>query len=156
MNFTHQAHQEMVFALLDHQVDFLLIGGYAVIFHGYIRTTGDMDIWIRPSNENKNRLLEVFEKMQFDKESISSLNRLDFSEVVVFHIGMEPERIDFLSKVQGLDFEAAYSQKETLRLEQYEVPFLRLDDLIVSKLIANRLKDQADVEYLQKIAKRKR
>jgi len=154
MNFTHQAHQEMVFALLDHQVDFLLIGGYAVIFHGYVRTTGDMDIWVRPTNENKKRLLDVLAKMDFDAESILMLDRLDFTEVVVFHIGMEPERIDFLSKVQGLDFESAFAQKVTLRIDNYEIPFLRLDDLIVSKLFANRLKDQADVENLKKIANR--
>ncbi len=154
MNFTHQAHQEMVFALLDHQVDFLLIGGYAVIFHGYVRTTGDMDIWIRPTNENKKKLLGVLAKMDFDAESIVMLDRLDFTEVVVFHIGMEPERIDFLSKVQGLDFESAFAQKVTLRIDNYEIPFLRLDDLIVSKLFANRLKDQADVENLKKIANR--
>jgi len=154
MNFTHQAHQEMVFALLDHQVDFLLIGGYAVIFHGYVRTTGDMDIWVRPTNENKKRLLDVLAKMDFNAESILTLDRLDFTEVVVFHIGMEPERIDFLSKVQGLDFESAFDQKVTLRIDNYEIPFLRLDDLIVSKLFANRLKDQADVENLKKIANR--
>jgi predicted nucleotidyltransferase len=154
MNFTHQAHQEMVFALLDHQVDFLLIGGYAVIFHGYVRTTGDMDIWVRPTNENKKRLLDVLAKMDFNAESILTLDRLDFTEVVVFHIGMEPERIDFLSKVQGLDFESAFAQKVTLRIDNYEIPFLRLDDLIVSKLFANRLKDQADVENLKKIANR--
>jgi len=154
MNFTHQAHQEMVFALLDHQVDFLLIGGYAVIFHGYVRTTGDMDIWIQPTNENKKKLLGVLAKMDFDAESIVMLDRLDFTEVVVFHIGMEPERIDFLSKVQGLDFESAFAQKVTLRIDNYEIPFLRLDDLIVSKLFANRLKDQADVENLKKIANR--
>jgi predicted nucleotidyltransferase len=155
MNFTHQAHQEMVFALLDHQVDFLLIGGYAVIYHGYIRTTGDMDIWIRPTNENKEKLLMVLAKMDFDSESIGMLARLDFTEVIVFHIGMEPERIDFLSKVQGLDFESAFAQKVTLQIDNYEIPFLRLDDLIVSKLFANRLKDQADIEYLKKIKNRK-
>jgi predicted nucleotidyltransferase len=155
MNFTHQAHQEMVFALLDHQVDFLLIGGYAVIYHGYVRTTGDMDIWIRPTNENKNKLLHVLAKMDFDALGIEMLDRLDFTEVIVFHIGMEPERIDFLSKVQGLDFESAFAQKVTLQIDNYEVPFLRLDDLIVSKLFANRLKDQADIEYLKKIKNRK-
>jgi len=46
MNFTHPAHKEMILAMLRHEVDFLLIGGYAVIFHGYIRATGDMDVWL--------------------------------------------------------------------------------------------------------------
>ncbi|UZD24554.1 nucleotidyltransferase [Algoriphagus halophytocola] len=152
MNFTHPAHQEMVFALIDNQVEFLLIGGYAVIFHGYVRTTGDLDIWIRPNEHNKGKLLDTFRKMEFDEESIQALEKLDFREVVVFHIGMEPERIDFLSKVQGLDFDSAFENRVFLELDAYKIPFLRLNDLIVSKLFANRLKDQADVEYLKKIS----
>lgn len=152
MNFTHPAHQEMVFALIDNQVEFLLIGGYAVIFHGYVRTTGDLDIWIRPNENNKRKLLDTFRKMEFDEESVQSLEKLDFGEVVVFHIGMVPERIDFLSKVQGLDFDSAFENRVFLELDEYKIPFLRLNDLIVSKLFANRLKDQADVEYLKKIS----
>jgi predicted nucleotidyltransferase len=72
--------------------------------------------------------------------------------VVVFHIGDEPERIDFLSKVQGLNFEKAFKDRRYLAIQGKEVPFLNLDDLIVSKLLADRLKDKADIEELQKIA----
>lgn len=155
MNFTHPTHQEMLLALMDNEVDFILVGGYAVIYHGYIRATGDMDVWIKPSNENKEKLLEVLRKLQFDKEGIKAIGQMDFTGVVVFHVGAEPERIDFLSKVQGLNFDEAYEQREILQVKDYQIPILRLDDLITNKLLANRLKDQADIENLIKINKRK-
>lgn len=152
MNFTHPSHKDMILALLKHEVEFLLIGGYAVIFHGYIRTTGDMDVWLKPSNENKERLLNAFKEMEFELDGLQHVSALDFNEVVAFHIGDEPERIDFLSKVKGLDYEKAFADRRFLTIQGKEVPFLNLDDLIVSKLLADRLKDQADVEELQKIA----
>lgn len=156
MNFTHPAHQEMLTALIENQVDFLLVGGYAVIYHGYIRATGDMDVWLRPTNENKLRLLEVFKKLQFDPEGIKTIAGMDFTEVVVFHIGNEPERIDFLSKVQGLNFDDAYQQRQILSINKLQVPILHLNDLIANKLLANRLKDQADIEHLLKIQRFKK
>lgn len=153
MNFTHPAHQEMLFALLDNQVDFLLVGGYAVIYHGHVRTTGDMDVWLRPTNENKSKLLQVFKKMEFDPDGINHIDKMDFTSVVIFHIGNEPDRIDFLSKVAGLNFDEAFKQKEILSVKDYQIPVLRFDDLIANKLVAGRLKDLADIENLMKIKK---
>lgn len=151
MNFTHQAHLEMLIALVDNQVDFLVVGGYAVIYHGYVRATGDMDIWLRPTNENKLKLMEVFKKLDFDPDGINTIAEKNFTEVVIFHIGNEPERIDFLSKVQGLNFDEAFKQKQLLMVQGHQIPFLHLNDLIVNKLVSNRLKDQADVEQLMKV-----
>ncbi len=156
MNFTHPAHQEMLVALLENEVEFILVGGYAVIYHGYVRATGDMDVWLKPTNENKSRLLEVFKKLQFDIEGIKKISEMDFTNVVIFHIGSEPERIDFLSKVQGLNFDEAYKQKQMLNVKDYQIPILHLDDLIANKLLVNRLKDQTDIEYLLKVQRSKK
>jgi predicted nucleotidyltransferase len=156
MNFTHPAHKEMILALLKNQVEFILVGGYAVIYHGYVRATGDMDVWLRPTNENKQLLIEVFKKLQFDPDGVKKLSEMDFTEVVIFHIGNEPERIDFLSKVQGLDFDEAYRQKQLLSVGGHQVPILHLNDLIANKLLANRLKDRADVENLMRIQRSKK
>lgn len=153
MNFTHPTHQEMLFALVDSQVDFLLVGGYAVIYHGYVRTTGDMDVWLRPTNENKAKLIETLTKLQFDPEGVKKIAAMDFTEVVIFHVGDVPERIDFLSKVQGLNFDESFNQREILNVKDHPIPILRLDDLIVNKLLVNRSKDKADIENLMKIRK---
>lgn len=151
MKFTHPAHLEMLIALVDNKVDFLVVGGYAVIYHGYVRATGDMDIWLRPTNENKLKLVDVFRKLDFDPDGIKRIKERDFSEVVIFHIGNEPERIDFLSKVPGVNFEEAFKQRKSLIVKGRDIPFLHFNDLIASKLVANRLKDRADVEQLMKV-----
>jgi hypothetical protein len=156
MKITHPAHNEMLTALIEEQVDFLLVGGYSVIYHGYVRTTGDMDVWLQPTNENKLRLLEVFKKLQFDLDGIKTIEGMDFTEEVVFHIGEEPERIDFSSKAQELNFHEAYQQRQILSINKLQIPVLHLNDLIASKQFANRLKDQADIEHLLKIQKFKK
>jgi hypothetical protein len=146
----------MLTSLLENKVEFLTIGGYAVILHGYIRTTGDLDIWINPSPENKLRLLEVLSKLQFDPAGIEIVRNMDFTNVVVFHIGVEPERIDFLTQIAGVDFAKAQDRQEYFSYQNYRIPYLHIDDLIVNKLRSGRLQDVADVDALQKIAIRKK
>jgi hypothetical protein len=153
MNITLPAHQEMLLALLSNNVEFMLVGGYAVVYHGYVRTTGDMDIWLKPSNENRNRLVDLLKNLNFDPEGVNRIAALDFTEVVAFHIGHEPEKIDFLTKIQGVDFEAAYQRKQILNLKNLQVPVLHLNDLIANKIMTNRSKDVADVDYLKRVNK---
>ena len=66
VNILHAAHQEILHQLLEYGVDFILIGGYAVIAHGYERTTGDMDLWVRPDNGNKLLLVDALRSLDFD------------------------------------------------------------------------------------------
>ena len=156
MYIFHPTHQEFLFAMLDEQVEFLLIGGYAVIYHGYIRATGDMDVWLKPDNENKAKALKALSKVGIHPDDIKEVDRLyDFTDIVVFHFGNEPERIDFLTRVQGVDFPKAYDRKELLKIKGREIPVLHLDDLIVSKILADRSQDKTDVEMLQKIKDRR-
>ena len=61
MNFLIEKHKEILIDLINSRVDFLLVGGYAVIYHGYVRTTGDMDVWLKPDNENKLKFIPVLE-----------------------------------------------------------------------------------------------
>jgi hypothetical protein len=157
MHFLHPTHQKFLFALLDADVEFLLIGGYAVIYHGYIRATGDMDVWLKPTNENKQKTIVALKQAEVHPEDLKLLEEaFDFTGVVVFHFGQQPERIDFLTKVQGLDFEKANERKEFMNIKNRQIPILNLDDLIVSKLIAGRPQDKADVEMLQRIVIDKR
>ncbi|HNX87524.1 MAG TPA: nucleotidyltransferase [Paludibacteraceae bacterium] len=156
MNITHPAHQEMLAALLENKVDFILVGGYAVIYHGYIRTTGDMDVWLRPSENNKTKLIKVFTQLKFNPDDISLIEKLDFSGTVIFHIGAEPDRIDFLTRVDGLNFEEAFNNRVFLKIDDNEIPILKLEDLITNKIITGRLKDKADIEQLNLIRERKK
>ena len=74
MNIFLNQHQEMLRMLLENQVEFLLIGGYAVIFHGYARTTGDMDLWLRPTNENKEKIILALANAGYESHELNELS----------------------------------------------------------------------------------
>ena len=156
MNILIDKHKKILLALIDAKVEFLLIGGYAVNYHGYVRTTGDMDVWLKPDNKNKIAFLIILEKYLEDKSGIEKVKELDFTDVIAFHIGVPPERIDFLTKIAGVNFNEAFSHKELLPIQNYQIPVLHLNDLIANKLLSARLKDKADVDELQKIMKLKK
>ena len=151
MNIFNDFHQRVLFELLKEDVDFIVVGGLSVVFHGYIRTTGDMDLWIRPTNDNKIKLLPVLAHFGLSKDSIDLLINKDFTEILAFHFNNPPEKVEFLTSISGLNFDKAFVNCDHLAVENYEVPFLSFDDLIVNKMVSGRLKDQADVDELQKI-----
>jgi predicted nucleotidyltransferase len=155
MNIFLEEHQIMLSYLISNHVDFLLIGGYAVIFHGYARSTGDMDIWVRPTNENKRSLSKALEDYGYDLQDLKGLYEMDFTKHIAFSIGEEPEKIEFINYVNLVSFEEADQNKILYDFEGLRVPFINLRELILSKMNTGRKKDEADVEELQKINKRK-
>ena len=155
MSIFNEYHQRFLFELLNHEVDFIVVGGLSVVFHGYIRTTGDMDLWIRPTNKNKLKLLPVITQFGLSSESIDLLKNKDFTKTLAFHFNNPPEKIEFLTHVSGLRFDVVASKCDHLTIEDYHVPFLGYEDLIINKISAGRLKDQADVEELKKIHRKK-
>ena len=82
-----QAHKKFLIDLLDAGVEFMLVGGYAVNFHGYPRYTADMDIWLKPDNDNKQKFTAFLEQMGFEPESINHVRSRNFSQANSFHIG---------------------------------------------------------------------
>ena len=152
MNFLFPSHKALLIELIKAKIDFILVGGYAVIFHGYLRTTGDMDLWLKPDNSSRDKLLPLLKKTGIVEADLSVFKDLDFNKMIAFHLGQSPERIDFLTKLSGLNFDDAYKYSSILPLGEYEVHVLKLTDLILNKLSSNRMKDKADVEELQKIS----
>jgi hypothetical protein len=144
-------HTRFLSDLIQEQVEFLIVGGYAVIYHGYVRTTGDMDIWLKPDNTNKKKLLSVLKKYAIHDESIERVRQLDFKEPAAFHFGDPPRKIDFLTKMAGLNFKSASVGSVTITSDNFTFPVLNLKDLITNKMLSGRAKDIADVEELQKI-----
>lgn len=151
MNLFSDNHQELLTFLLKYEVDFIIIGGYSVIFHGYARTTGDVDIWLEPTNENKEKFLLVLKAMDFFEADIQEIANLDFTNTLVFAIGEEPEKAEFLTQINLVNFEEANKRKVISEIDGLAIPFLHLEDLIRSKINTGRLKDKADIEELQKI-----
>jgi hypothetical protein len=151
MNILNEFHQRFLIELLKNDVDFIIVGGLSVVFHGYIRTTGDMDLWVRPDNDNKHKLIKVIAKFGLSEDSIDLLRTKDFTKTMAFHFNNPPEKIEFLTYISGLKFDIVFPNCEYLTIEQYNIPFLRYEDLIINKISSGRLKDQADVEELSKI-----
>jgi hypothetical protein len=133
--------------LHKHQVEYMVIGGIAVNLHGYTRTTGDMDIWIKASNENGAKLIKAIDEFGYDT---SELEKKNFEETDVFFLGTPPLRIDILNKMQGLKFDDSYRKRDIVEYKDAIVSLLNLEDLKVNKLLSGRHKDLDDLENLNK------
>jgi predicted nucleotidyltransferase len=151
MNIFLDDHQEMIRLLIESQVEFLLIGGYAVVYHGYKRTTGDMDLWIKPTNENKEKIIKALESAAYENDDLNILNKKDFTKHTMFSVGSEPQKIDFLNHINQVSFEEAYQNKVVFEFDGLQLPVINVRELILSKMNTGRKKDEADIEELQKI-----
>lgn len=157
MNVFVPEHRQMLLALVKHKVNFMLIGGYAVIHYGYERSTGDMDIWLQLGNDNKKRLLVALTEFGIEEENIKTLNEINLdSAVPVFFIGEPPRRIDFVTAISRVSFDDAIKNATHFRLGDILIPIIHYNDLILSKMYTGRAKDKADIEELERINKYKK
>jgi len=153
MDFLYKTHKELLILLVEYKVDFMLIGGYSVIYYGYNRGTGDLDLWLMPNNQNKIKLLKALRIFGIKPLDLNKLEKIDFTETNMFFIGEAPEKIDFLTHVQNVVWDEAIKNVRYLPFKNIQVPVVGYHDLLLMKMASDRLKDKADVEELQKIRK---
>src|SRR6266487_325428 len=146
MNIFYDEHRLVLQKMLDKQVDFMLVGGYAVIYHGYDRLTGDMDIWLQPDNNNKKLLLLSLQELGFDEEGIAVIDSWDFTKPQLFHIGKKPDLTDFMTHISGVKYEIAKRNATLANIDGLDLYIIHLNNLIENKQATGRLKDLADVE----------
>lgn len=127
-------------------VEYLLIGGYAVGYHGYVRATADIDIWIAIHPENAQKVTEVIREFGFNVEGLSA--ELFLQESKVIRMGVPPLRIEVLTTISGVDFDECYSERIVDTLDDIEVNIISLRHLKTNKRASGRLKDLTDLEYL--------
>jgi len=151
MNIFLDKHIDFLRGLINAQVIFLLVGGYAVHYYGYRRSNGDLELWIKPDNLNKIKLIAYLTKCDFDEQGIAYLNLLNFEEMQAFHFDEEPERIDFLTHISGVKWEEAWPKKMEIDLDGILIPVIHKNDLIASKMHSGRAQDIADIEGLQNV-----
>lgn len=146
--------REFAELLNEHKVEYLIVGGYSVAYHGYPRFTGDFDIWINPTKSNSKKIIAALENFGFGS---FGLDEKDFHQPdKVIQFGVEPLRIDIMTAIDGLDnFDEAYKRRDTGRFGNMKIDFISFQDLIENKKATNRLQDKADVEKLNEIKKRK-
>jgi len=139
----------LITQLQRQQVTYLLVGGYAVNIHGYSRGTGDMDIWIRPTDDNVLRLVAAFVACDYDVTGLAEYAPQVPTQGLSLRVIDEPFILDVMTHINGLTFDAAYAHHKTYDLDGLEIHLIHRNDLVLNKLSSGRDKDLADVRSLQ-------
>ena len=145
-NILHPDFREFLELLNSEKVDYLIVGGYAVSFHGYVRATGDIDIWIKSEPENAARLLKVLAKFGFGGLGLTLANFTAPDQVI--QLGYEPVRIDILTSVSGIQFEECFTKRMETELDGIRMPYISLFYLRQNKLATGRPQDLLDLSNL--------
>jgi hypothetical protein len=140
---------EMLKALATESVEFLVVGAYAVAGHGIPRATGDIDLWVRSTPANAARLWRALEQFGAPRSRVSpeSFTQPD----VVYQIGLPPNRIDFLTTIDGVAFDDAWAEKVPCVVSGIAFNMLSLRHLVENKRATGRPQDLADVARLQSL-----
>lgn len=132
-------------ALIGRDVKFVLVGAFAVIHQGFVRTTGDMDVWVYPDAENAARVIAALDDFGFSSLGLSAS---DVMSGDVIQLGRPPVRIDLLTSLSGVTTKEIWRSRVRGKLDGLSVAFLGLPTLKKNKRAAGRLKDLADLEGL--------
>lgn len=152
MNIFQDEHLDILKVLIKHDVHFILIGGVAVNFYGFNRPTGDLDIWLEPTEDNKKKLVKTLKELEIFEDDIKTISVTDFNEAVVFHIGTTPPFVvDFLTKIVGVKWNEAWAMKTDEEVEGIKISFIHINHLKANKLMAGRPKDHEDIRQLNRI-----
>lgn len=140
---------EMLSALSDAEAEYLVVGAHALAVHGQARATGDLDIWVRPTPENAERVWSALARFgaPLDRLSREDLNEPD----LVFQIGVPPRRIDLMTSVTGVAFEEAWVDRVDVDVDGMDVPFIGKNALIRNKRATGRPKDLLDADELESL-----
>lgn len=138
--------KEFVTLLNSHGVEYLVVGGYAMAFHGRPRHTGDLDVWIRRSPENAGRLMAALREFGFGEVGLSTQD-FEVGDSVV-QLGYPPFRIDLLTGIDGVEFDVAWPQRQTLIHDGLPIHFIGLNELKANKRASGRPRDIDDLEQL--------
>ena len=145
--------KEFIELLNSHKVEYLLVGGHAVAFHGHPRFTGDIDFFIRKSPPNVQRLLKALNAFGFGSLGITEHDLLQPKRIL--QLGHPPNRIDILNSISGVDFESAWESRIEASIDGQPVIIIGWNELLRNKRAAARQKDLGDIEKLLAVAKRK-
>lgn len=133
--------------LLDSkEIEYLVVGGYAVGYHGHPRATGDMDVWIAIHDENAQRMVAALESFGFSQPELTK--SLFLEEGNVIRMGVPPMRLEIITSIDGVEFNACYRNKVEVEIGNVHVNFISKADLIKNKRSSGRYKDLDDVEML--------
>ena len=138
--------KDLLRSLGSRGVKYLLLGGYAVAYHGYPRPTGDIDLWIEPTPENAKRVISALEEFGGVGDGLAVEHVLDPQGFL--RMGMPPLRVEIMPAVSGLEFPECYERRVVVQVDDITVTLISLADLRINKRASGRYKDLADLDYL--------
>jgi hypothetical protein len=143
----NQDFREFIKLLNESNVRYLVVGGYAVAFHGHPRYTKDLDVWIELSPDNADKLLEALVKFGFGSLGLKREDFLERDQII--QLGYPPNRIDILTTLKDLDFEDCYEVKVEVVIQGLHIDFIDMENLKKNKQATGRTQDLADAENLK-------
>ena len=138
--------KEFLRLLKEHDVRYLLIGGYAVGYHGYVRATEDMDIWVAVHPDNAEKLVATLKAFGFNAPNVTP--ELFLQKPKIIRMGYPPMRLEISTSISGVEFDDCYASRIVDRIDGIEVNVIDLENLKKNKNASGRLKDKADLEEL--------
>lgn len=138
--------REFIELLNENNVKYLIVGGYAVGFHGYPRYTKDLDIWLLVSDDNAEKIINTLKQFGFGGGGIHKEDFLKTDEFV--QLGYPPNRIDLVTSCDGVVFEECFTSKVTIEYQGLKMNFIDLDNLKKNKKASGRPQDLADLDNL--------
>ena len=140
--------RDLLVELADAGAEFVLVGGYAVAFHGHPRATKDMDVLIRANSSNAQKVYRALAAFGAPLQNFE-VQATDFAAYDgILQIGLPPRRIDILNRADGISFDEAVAEGSSFTLEGRQIPVIGRAALIKNKRAAARAQDAADVEVL--------
>lgn len=146
-----QDYADLLIELCEAHVEFLLVGGWAVILYGHVRATDDMDIFVRPSKTNSQRVFAALEAFGAPLRAHAVAPGHFAKEGDAYRFGIAPLKVELLTQITGVSFDEALQGSKTFELDGYQVPYIGKAALIANKRAAGRHKDLADVEELEQL-----
>lgn len=141
--------RDLLVVFADAGVEFVIVGAYALAFHGAPRASGDIDLFVRPGLDNAQRVFDALARFGAPLES-ARMTAADFAERgAVYQIGLPPRRIDILTMISGVTFDEAWASRSTGEVQGRTIAFIGRAALLKNKLAAGRLKDIADAARLR-------
>jgi len=138
--------EDLIRIFEENEVEYVVVGGFAVNYYGYVRTTQDFDLLVYPSPENAKRVMTALTEFGFGGAGIP--REYFEKEGAAIHIGVEPNRIDFLTHLKGVDNDTIFANMNRVTLEGVPVNIIALPDLVAAKRASGRPRDRADAEEL--------
>ena len=147
-NLFNQDFRDFLLSLNKTEVKYVLVGGYSVIFHGYHRVTGDLDLFLEPTADNYYKLIKAFANFGLPTNAIQLQDFINPNETDVFTFGRPPVAIDLMIKLANFSFEEVYNLAAFEKIDEIKLKVIHINHLRIAKKISGRHKDLDDLEHL--------